>query len=245
MQYLLYSFTAGSSRRQAERDSEPEAEALQEFSAEVRARGMDKPGNLRRQIGLWRTVAIVLGVATLCLLVAVIVISVKDGSASCDGGAGGQCRAKANNPNFINLSEPSTPGPFHDLTKNEITKIREFITKDPNILAVDPELATVDSSYMFMMDLYPAKKADVLRYLDQKGPAPARQARVIMYRGDLAKPMVEEYACGPLPDVTSCSLIQSDKRRNPVEFSLRPVSIMEFETVFNTVLAQVDKKVFF
>ena len=78
------------------------------------------------------------------------------------------------NPNFIDLSEPNVPGPFHDLTKHEIIKIREFITQDPNIRAVDPEKATVDSSYMFMMDLLTANKGDILKYLDKKGPAPDR-----------------------------------------------------------------------
>ncbi|KAK3725678.1 hypothetical protein RRG08_043095 [Elysia crispata] len=226
-----------SSRLQAQRDAEPEGEALQEFSAETR--GMDKPVQLRRQVGVWRTAAIVLAVVTLCLVVAVAVLVVKGSSGSCGGG---RCGAKARNPNFIDLSEPNVPGPFHDLTKHEIIKIREFITQDPNIRAVDPEKATVDSSYMFMMDLLTANKGDILKYLDKKGPAPDRHARVIMYRGDKPVPMVEEYACGPLPDVTSCTLIKSDKRRNPVEFSLRPLSIMEFETAATRVLTQVDKK---
>lgn len=184
-----------------------------------------------------------LALVTLCLLIGVIVLVLKSREAGSCGG--GRCGTKAKNPNIIDLSEPSVPGPFHDLTKHEIAKVREFITNDPKIRAVDPQTATLDSSYMYMMDLHQANKADILRYLDDKGPAPKRQARVIMYRGDLDKPMVEEYACGPLPDVTSCDLIKSDKRRNPVEFALRPVSIMEFEAVFNTVLKEVDKKLGF
>ncbi|RUS74888.1 hypothetical protein EGW08_017353 [Elysia chlorotica] len=144
-----------SSRRQAERDSEPEGEALQEFSTETR--GMDKPGQLRRQVGVWRTATIILALAALGLLVAVVVLVVKEDWGSCGGG---RCGAKAKNPNFIDLSEPDVPGPFHDLTKLEISKVREFITKDPKIKAADPATATVDSSYMFMMDLIPAKKAD-------------------------------------------------------------------------------------
>ncbi|GFO42007.1 amine oxidase [Plakobranchus ocellatus] len=225
-----------SSRRQAERDSEPEAETLQEFSAETR--GMDKPSKLRRQVGLWRTVAILLACLSLALVIAVAVLLTRDESGSCGGGI---CGDTVENPNYVDLSEPSKPGPFHDLTKHEIAKVLDFIANDPNIRAADPQKANLLSSYMYTMDLFPAKKAEVLKYLDNNGPAPARQARVIMFRGDLPKPVVEEYACGPLPEIKSCSLIKSDKRRNPVEFSLRPVSIMEFDAVFENALSQVDK----
>uniref|UniRef100_A0A2C9KRK8 Amine oxidase n=1 Tax=Biomphalaria glabrata TaxID=6526 RepID=A0A2C9KRK8_BIOGL len=40
-----------------------------------------------------------------------------------------------------------------------------------------------------------------------------------------------------------CTLLKSDQRRNPVEFSLRPVSLQEFDAVYKIVLKEVDNKI--
>ncbi|GFS26532.1 amine oxidase [Elysia marginata] len=83
------------------------------------------------------------------------------------------CGAGQNaNGNSIDLDEPENPGPFHDLTKNEMRKLREFLEKDPEIQAVSMKnfsSVTINSSYIFLADLWPPKKAEALDFLDSKG----------------------------------------------------------------------------
>ncbi|KAH9499263.1 hypothetical protein Btru_003550 [Bulinus truncatus] len=193
----------------------------------------------RRQLGLWRTCAVILTVVCIGLIIAVILLAIRSTSQSKTP----KCGAKSGkNKNTIDLSEPDSPGPFHDLTKYEMVKLREFLENDPHILIKPAETARIDESTLYMLDLYPAKKADVINYLDRNGPQPDRQARAMVFRGDKDPPVVEEYLCGPLPDVERCTLLKSDKRRNPVEFALRPVSLAEFDAVYNIVLKEVDRK---
>ncbi|XP_005100001.2 putative amine oxidase [copper-containing] [Aplysia californica] len=226
-----------SSRRQAQRDDEPEGFQLQEPSIV-----MDKGARSRRQVGIWRAAAVLLAIVCIGLSIAVIAMATRgseggDGFTTCGRGQ------NAKSQGIIDRGEPDKPGPFHDLTKHEMRHLRSFLEQDPNIKAVDPDGATMEQSNIYMMDLFPAPKKAVLKYLDKNGPQPPRQARVLMYRGDLRPAVVEEYICGPLPDVRKCELLKSDKRRNPVEFALRPVGLMEFEAIYNYVLTEVDKKI--
>ncbi|RUS76967.1 hypothetical protein EGW08_015287, partial [Elysia chlorotica] len=73
------------------------------------------------------------------------------------------------NRNTINLSEPSSPGPFHDLTEEEMRKLRTFLQNDPNIQANTIEemrnLST-RSSYIYMAHLRVPPKSEVLDFLD-------------------------------------------------------------------------------
>ncbi|XP_059150273.1 putative amine oxidase [copper-containing] [Physella acuta] len=131
----------------------------------------------------------------------------------------------------------------NDLTKAEMTELRKFLEKDPNIRAANTSTATVSSSFIYMADLYLPKKSEVLKFLDSMGKQPARYARVMMNRGDLDPPVVEEYVCGPLPGVKSCDLLKIRNRRNPVEFSLRLFSKMDFDAISEHIFQPLDVQV--
>ncbi|GFR99922.1 Gag pol protein [Elysia marginata] len=54
-----------------------------------------------------------------------------------------------------------------------LVQLREFLENDPNIHAVsmkDYSSVTINSSYAFLADLWPPKKADALNFLDNNGP---------------------------------------------------------------------------
>nr|KAI8751363.1 amiloride-sensitive amine oxidase copper-containing-like [Biomphalaria glabrata] len=76
------------------------------------------------------------------------------------------CGSQVPNDLLIDLSEPSRPGPFHDLTKEEIQAIRRFLETDPNIKASKPEDIALNASVVQTADLYVASKSQVLRYLN-------------------------------------------------------------------------------
>lgn len=206
---------------------------------------MDKVSKSRRQVGLWRTSTVILSAVCVGLIVAIAFLATKEQKSSASVAVCGSTGNSRENKNSIDLSEPATPGPFHDLTKHEMRQVRAFLEKDPNVKATPPEQADISKSYIYMMDLFPAAKQEVLSFLDSKGRQPDRLARVIVYRGDLSPPQVEEYMCGPLPNVQKCDLIVSDKRRNPVEFSLRPIGLLEYKAIYEIVLAEVDRKLGF
>ncbi|BFZ06497.1 hypothetical protein BsWGS_09536 [Bradybaena similaris] len=162
-------------------------------------------------------------------------------SESCEGRA--ECGRPNPNNNVIDLSEPDRPGPFHDLTTAELKKLREFLEKDPDIRAEKSSNASVSSSYIFTADAFMPKKSDVLNYLSGNGPQPERRARVIMFRGDKSPAVVEEYVCGPLPEVSRCDLLNLTSFRNPIQFSVRPLNGIELMTLETVILREVDRKV--
>ncbi|PVD19730.1 hypothetical protein C0Q70_20221 [Pomacea canaliculata] len=96
-----------------------------------------------------------------------------------------------------------------------------------------------------MSDLLVPPKSDVLKFLDGSGPQPPREARVLIFRGDKAPPVVEEYRVGPLSDPTYCTLIKNPVRRNPVQFAFRPVGFVEYFTAVEYIMKQVDQEVGF
>ncbi|XP_059166056.1 putative amine oxidase [copper-containing] [Physella acuta] len=153
------------------------------------------------------------------------------------------CGSTNTNGNKIDRSEPDSPGPFHDLTKLELKNLRTFLENDPNIRAVNSSQATVNSSYIYMVDLFLPNKSRVVYFLDHGYEQPVRSARVMMFRGDKTPAVVEEYLCGPLPDIQRCDLLNFTYRRNPVEFTLRPFSTLEFVTILNTLGVELDNKI--
>lgn len=195
---------------------------------------VQKPGRL------WQIATGILLVVSLGLLIALIVVAsekedTKIVTLSSDGQVATECGHSNSNGNIIDLSEPANPGPFHDLTEDEMKKLRTFLHNDPNIKANKMDEVwnlNTKASYIYMADLWLPTKSQVLNFLDSGGRQPARQARVMMFRGDKSPPVVEEWICGPLPDVTKCDLMNFPNRRNPIEFESRPFNLIEFFTMY-------------
>ncbi|GFO22999.1 amine oxidase [Plakobranchus ocellatus] len=207
---------------------------------------VNKPGRV------WQITTAVLLIVSIGLLVALIVVaSEKDKTKyrtlpiTSDGQEVSICGQGSSNPNgnSIDLSEPTNPGPFHDLTTEELKKLRTFLENDPEIRAIPMEkFRAINCSYIYMADLWLPPKAEVIKFLDNGEKQPERQARVMMFRGDKTPPIVEEWICGPLPDVTNCQMLNFTNRRNPVEFEARPFNLIEFITL-SILYAHVDNKI--
>ncbi|CAG5131620.1 unnamed protein product [Candidula unifasciata] len=151
------------------------------------------------------------------------------------------CGSKNPNNNVIDVSEPTNPSTFASLTTLELKAIRAYVQNDPNIKVSKPENATIVTSYLFSADLLLPPKADVLKFLDKNGRQPTRRARVVVFRGDKQPPVVEEYVCSPLPNISKCELLQLSSRKNPVNFNFRPGVELELQAAL-PLIYQLDQK---
>lgn len=75
-------------------------------------------------------IVIILGIFTFGLLIALIAVSTQKFSGGVDTSHENEklpvCGSVNPNDNFIDLREPETPGPFHDLTVSELLKVGVF-----------------------------------------------------------------------------------------------------------------------
>jgi diamine oxidase len=80
----------------------------------------------------------------------------------------------------------------------------------------------VNSSYVYLSELHLPNKQSVLDYLDKKGQKPAREAHVILFRGDKKTPDIEEIIVGPLPNPTGYRKVPY--RPQSIPFIYRPIN---------------------
>ncbi|CAL1528469.1 unnamed protein product [Lymnaea stagnalis] len=132
------------------------------------------------------------------------------------------------------FAEPDDPGPFHDLTTAEIKHVRSFLERTVGV--VKPEAARLNDPHIYIMDLVPPVKSQVLAYLDHQAPRPLRYAKVILFRGDQDPPVVEERICGPLKNFTSCDVV------NTIPFAQRPFEYREYDMFNEHLIKDIQDK---
>ena len=81
---------------------------------------------------------------------------------------------------------------YRDLSKAELRKVRDYILKVVSLNVTPFESATVNSNYIFLIELQNPIKDDAIAYLDHNGPKPTRVANVILFKGAVSPPIVEE-----------------------------------------------------
>ncbi|KAL8606747.1 hypothetical protein ACOMHN_018781 [Nucella lapillus] len=197
----------------------------------------------RRHIGAWRCVAVLSIVSFLAALVALIVVSAVRKRPDTDTTDSIPCPPHSKG-GLLTSGDPSNPSPFHDITVAEYERLYRFLRQEKKKLNLtSPEKTGVKSSSIFMMDLLLPPKQRVLSFLDGQGPQPAREARVMVFRGDKRPPVVEEYRVGPLSQPSYAHLLVNPQRRNPVSFSMRPLGEMEMTTIMDNLSHLIDRKV--
>lgn len=141
----------------------------------------------------WNLSLLVLCLALIVALVVVVVVKKEDcilnknqramrSSFPCPQEGGG----------LMTSGDPDNPSPFHDLTLAEYSRLYDFLSKQPQLNLPPPERTMINTSSLFIVDLLMPPKQDVLSFLDNQGTQPAREARVMLLRGDKTPPVVEE-----------------------------------------------------
>lgn len=131
----------------------------------------------------------------------------------------------------IDLSEPSHPPCFHDLTRLEIKKIFNFMYAQETLNIVKPSDAVLASNYIFSMELIlPEKKEDFQS-------TPTRRALVTFFEGARTPPIVNEYC------VELSSPLQFCGSPHSIQFSFRPSTVPEFNDILNVVFNKAESTV--
>ena len=81
---------------------------------------------------------------------------------------------------------------YRDLSKDELLQVRNYILNDASLNVTPHEKATLNSNYIFLIELQNPIKDDAIAYLDHNGPKPTRVANVIIFKGRASPPVVEE-----------------------------------------------------
>lgn len=125
---------------------------------------------------------------------------------------------------------------FQDLTESELSALEKYLYSNKAFNLKTTKKFAPNSSYLYNVELLLPNKSSVLLYLDSVNvsrPESPREARVVLFRGDLTPAVVEEYAVGPLNSLEYHRLLKS------VPYIYRPVSTIETRAV-RKLLRRVD-----
>ncbi|XP_062589032.1 putative amine oxidase [copper-containing] [Saccostrea cucullata] len=171
----------------------------------------DKSEKHRQTIGRFRIMLFAAGIIILLLLIIVIVVGVMKKMEKIKPCSSGQT---------VDLSEPDNPSIFHDLTSKEVEGMMKFLYEQKELNLTRPPDIEVRSSYIFTAELHLPDKAEVTSFLDSRsGQKPPRQAKVIIFRGDLDKPKIMEIIITPLPNPTQYTIWKDN-----IPFQYRPIT---------------------
>ncbi|NXJ58079.1 AOC1 oxidase, partial [Spizaetus tyrannus] len=139
---------------------------------------------------------------------------------------------------------PTAPPPdqasiFADLTPAELRAVRTFLMSRPELGLSPSHGGPLAKNTLFLVELLPPKKRLALRYLDQGGPRPQRQARAVVFFGAQAEPNVTEFAVGPLPRPSSYRPLRF-KGGRAVPFAARPMTLLEYELLHRTLAEAME-----
>ncbi|XP_026699704.1 amiloride-sensitive amine oxidase [copper-containing] isoform X2 [Athene cunicularia] len=139
---------------------------------------------------------------------------------------------------------PTVPPPdkasiFADLSPAELRAVRTFLMSRPELGLSLSRGGPLAKNTLFLVELLPPKKRLALRYLDQGGPQPRRQARAVIFFGGQAEPNVTEFAVGPLPQPSSYRPLRF-KGGRAIPFDARPMTQLEYELLHRTLVKAME-----
>ena len=134
---------------------------------------------------------------------------------------------------------PKTRGIFNDLTSEEIIAARDFMLKQSSLKLKRIENASVNDNYIYMIQLHPPEKEEVLGFLEEDKAKPARKAFVFIFEGEGSPPFVQEYIV-TWPS-NSGDMTYEKYRDNPIPFNARPYDQVQHKALDKIVLEATTK----
>ncbi|XP_062451628.1 membrane primary amine oxidase-like [Rhea pennata] len=124
---------------------------------------------------------------------------------------------------------------FADLTPEEMVQVVRYLQEKLGVKLVDASRALPSDNCIYLVDVQIPAKVEVLRFLDDGGPRPAREALAVLYFGNQLEPNITEYVVGPLPMPTYHRDVTVQKYGGKVPYHRRPVTGKEY-TDINTLM---------
>ncbi|WAR22253.1 AOC1-like protein [Mya arenaria] len=141
-------------------------------------------------------------------------------------------------------TDDSNRGVFEDLSPNEYKSVRDYMFETSKIGLVPITKAFPNQSYIYLIDLHIPLKTSVLEHLDRGSVRLKRVAKVVVIRGNLESPRVEEYLVSPLPVPTSHRLARNPLyARYPVPYTSRPMDQVDYRFVY-PIISQFTKEIY-
>ncbi|CAB4001784.1 amiloride-sensitive amine oxidase [copper-containing]-like [Paramuricea clavata] len=81
---------------------------------------------------------------------------------------------------------------YRDLSEDELIHVRDYILNVASLNVTPFEKATINSNYIFLIELQNPNKDDAIAYLDGNGTKPTRAANVVIFKGAVSPRVVEE-----------------------------------------------------
>ena len=162
----------------------------------------------------------VLSVVCLALLIALIVVATRNNKKSVGDGLRS---AVEDCPDGTKLSPPPARSAdlYRDLSKEEIIAIRDYILRQPSLNVTAYDKASINDSYIYLIELQQPPKDKALQFLDDNAQKPERMARVVIYGGGKANPDVTEFLVGPAENPTKHDETEGPGQKYPIPFNAR------------------------
>lgn len=129
---------------------------------------------------------------------------------------------------------------FADLTRDEYAEVQRYMRELPGANISTGQLTKPWQNFLFLIDLSLPKKADVLAYLDGRGPKPEREATAVVFSGSSGK--IVEYVVGPLPKPTRHRDVTRERYGTDLPINARTVTIGEYGELFAFLQREVFAK---
>ena len=185
----------------------------------------------------WKIAVTVLVVLCLGLLVALIVVTVDFVQYKENYPSDSESNTCADG--ILNEGDlPKSEGIFNDLSRDEIIAARDFMLKQSSLKLKSIENASVRDNYIYMIQLHPPEKEEVLGFLEQGKSKPARKALVVVFRGDDNFPVVQEYIVAWPNNTKEMSY---EKHGSPIPFNVRPYDQVQHKVIEQIVLDATTK----
>ena len=186
---------------------------------------------------IWKVLAIAFILISIALLIALIVVATKlsnseDSDSSKNSVSNSSDKVQTCADGMSNPDKtPKSAGVFDDLTVDEIKAVRDYLMNQTELKLTKYEKATINSNYIYSVQLLPPSKVEALAYLDGSGDKPERKAVAVVFHGANDPPVVREYIVSPVADPTKHTTRSiPGGERDLVPFNARP-----FDSVIESV----------
>ena len=141
----------------------------------------------------------------------------------------------------LNLEKPSV---FDGMTPEEFNAVTEYMFQQHTINLTPIEEAMPNCSYIYLIELQLPLKSAVLEFLDRGSVRVKRAAKVVVVRGDLEHPKVEEYLVAPLPRPNFHRVARNPSyARFPIPYTSRPMDQVDYRYVY-PIITEFTKSVY-